>query len=261
VLAGADLSVAAGGRLALLGANGCGKTTVLRCLSGALRPQRGVVTRDGAPVSYSVRGLRRHRQAVQLVMQDPDDQLFAASVGQDVSFGPLNLGLGRAEAADRVAEALALLSIGHLRDRPTHLLSFGERKRVALAGAMAMRPAVLALDEPTAGLDPVGVEATIVALERLRAAGTTIVLSTHDVDLALRWADRVAVVVDGRITQGAPAELLGDGDLLGRARLEPPWLIRVAGHLAGLGLLPEGAAPRTVADLVAALPPVPGKGV
>jgi cobalt/nickel transport system ATP-binding protein len=258
VLDGADLSVAAGGRLALLGANGCGKTTVLRCLSGALRPAAGTVTVDGGPVDYSRAGLRRHRRAVQLVTQDPDDQLFSATVGQDVAFGPVNLGLAAREVADRVDEALGLLSVEHLRDRPTHLLSFGERKRVAIAGAVAMRPAVLALDEPTSGLDPAAVEETLAALRRLLAVGTTVVLSTHDVDLALRWADQIAVVVDGAIRQGAPGVLLRDTALLAAARLRPPWLVRVSERLGALGLLAERELelelPRTVDELIDLLP-------
>ncbi len=131
---------------------------------------------------------------MQLVVQDPDDQLFAASVEQDVSFGPLNLGLPDAEVRARVAEALEALDIAALADRPTHLLSYGQRKRTAIAGAVAMRPRVLILDEPTAGLDPDGQERLLATLDGLRAAGTTVVMATHDVDLALRWADDAALL-------------------------------------------------------------------
>lgn len=254
VLDGARLRVPVASRLALLGANGCGKTTVLRLLAGALRPAAGQVLRAGAPIAYSHSGLRVHRVAVQLVVQDPDDQLFAASVGQDVSFGPMNLGLPVAQVRQRVTEALELLAISHLADRPTHLLSFGERKRVAIAGAVAMRPEVLVLDEPTAGLDPAAVAETLVMLERLRGYGATIVLSTHDVDLAMRWADQVAVVVDGAIIQGEPAEVLADEDLLLRARLGGPWVLRVAARLRALGLIGALSAPRTVDELLAGLP-------
>ena len=117
-------------------------------------PRRRPVAVDGRPLEHSRRGLRAHRQEVQLVLQDPDDQLFSASVAQDVSFGPVNLGLPEDDVRARVAEALRLLAVEHLADRPTHQLSYGERKRVAIAGAVAMRPCVLLLDEPTAGLDP-----------------------------------------------------------------------------------------------------------
>ncbi|WP_346618624.1 ATP-binding cassette domain-containing protein [Blastococcus montanus] len=258
VLDGAAVTVPAGRRLALLGANGSGKTTLLRCLSGALRPAAGTVTVDGAPLVHTRRGLRDHRQTVQLVLQDPDDQLFSASVTQDVSFGPLNLGLAEDEVRARVAEALDLLGVADLAARPTHQLSYGERKRVAIAGAVAMRPCVVLLDEPTAGLDPTAVADTLAALARLQEHDSTVVMSTHDVDLALGWADEVAVVVDRTVVQGAPREVLGDGALLGRARLARPWALVVGARLHALGLLPDGPLPRDAGELLAALPDRPG---
>jgi cobalt/nickel transport system ATP-binding protein len=258
VLDGAALTVPAGRRLALLGANGSGKTTLLRCLSGALRPAGGTVTVDGRPLEHTRRGLREHRQVVQLVLQDPDDQLFSASVAQDVSFGPLNLGLDEDAVRERVTEALELLGVGPLAARPTHQLSYGERKRVAIAGAVAMRPCVLLLDEPTAGLDPSAVTDTLAALARLQEHDSTVVMSTHDVDLALRWADSVAVVVDRGVVQGAPGDVLGDVGLLARARLARPWALEVGARLRALGLLPEGALPRDAVELLTALPDRPG---
>jgi cobalt/nickel transport system ATP-binding protein len=253
VLAGATLDVPAGRRLAVLGANGCGKSTLLRCLSGALRPTGGQVLVDGEPVAYSRPGLRRHRQTVQLVTQDPDDQLFSASVAADVSFGPLNLGRPEAEVRERVEEALELLAVTAVRDRPTHQLSYGERKRVAIAGAYAMRPCVLALDEPTAGLDPVAVTDTMAALHRLQAARTSLVLATHDVDLALAWADEVAVVVDGSVHQGDPVTLLQDAALVRRARLQTPWVLRIVDRLAERGLIPPTATARDEPTLLSLL--------
>jgi cobalt/nickel transport system ATP-binding protein len=258
VLDGAALTVPAGRRLALLGANGSGKTTLLRCLSGALKPTAGAVTVDGVALEHSRRGLRAHRQEVQLVLQDPDDQLFSASVAQDVSFGPLNLGLAEQEVRDRVAEALTLLAVDSLAGRPTHQLSYGERKRVAIAGAVAMRPCVLLLDEPTAGLDPSAVAEALAALARLQQHDSTVVMSTHDVDLALRWADEVAVVVDRAVVQGAPEDVLGDDALLARARLGRPWALTLGARLRELGLLPRGILPRDAAALLAALPDRPG---
>jgi cobalt/nickel transport system ATP-binding protein len=180
-------------------------------------------------------------------------------VAQDVSFGPLNLGLPEDDVRARVAEALRLLAVDGLAGRPTHQLSYGERKRVAIAGAVAMRPCVLLLDEPTAGLDPSAVGETLAALARLQEHGSTVVMSTHDVDLALRWADEVAVVVDRRVVQGAPRAVLGDDGLLRRARLERPWALTVGARLRDLGLLPgDGVLPRDAAGLLAALPDRPG---
>lgn len=240
VLRGASLALLSGGRMALLGANGSGKTTLLRCLSGAHRPLQGTIRRDATPLDHGRRGLRTHRRAVQLVLQDAADQLFSADVTQDISFGPLNLGLPTDEVRARVAETLALLGIEHLAERATHQLSYGEQKKVALAGAVAMRPAVLLLDEPTAGLDPVGVADLRAILDRLHAAGTSLLLATHDVDFALAWADEAAVMRDGRVTQGPVCEVLSDPHLLAEARLVIPSPLRLA------RLLNLSGHPRTI---------------
>ncbi|MHA6783634.1 energy-coupling factor ABC transporter ATP-binding protein [Pseudonocardia saturnea] len=250
VLAGADLALHAGRRVAVLGPNGGGKTTLFRLLAGALAPAAGEVLLDGAPVVRNRRGLTALRTQVQLVLQDPDDQLFSASVGQDVSFGPVNLGLSPDEVRARVDGALAALGITGLADRPTHMLSFGQKKRVAIAGAVAMAPRLLVLDEPTAGLDPAGVEELLVTLADLHATGTTPVLSTHDVDLAQRWADEVAVVADGRVVTGEASAILGDAALLRAARLGPAWAPAVHRLLADAG---SAARPRTAAELHALL--------
>ncbi|WP_217141588.1 ATP-binding cassette domain-containing protein [Streptomyces sp. AC627_RSS907] len=252
VFAGLDFEVREGRALALLGRNGGGKTTLMRLLSGGLRPQAGTLTAEGVPVAYDRKGLTRLRTTVQLVVQDPDDQLFAASVGQDVSFGPLNLGLSDAEVRSRVAEALAALDITGLADRPTHLLSYGQRKRAAIAGAVAMRPRLLILDEPTAGLDPDGQERLLATLDRLRAGGTTVVMATHDVDLALRWSDDAALLTTAGVHTGPAAPTLARTDLLRRAGLRLPWGVAAAGLLRARGMLAESATgPRTPEELAA----------
>ncbi|WP_318211526.1 MULTISPECIES: energy-coupling factor ABC transporter ATP-binding protein [unclassified Streptomyces] len=250
VLSGVDFAVAEGRAVALLGRNGSGKTTLLRLLSGGLRCVSGSLRLDGTEVAYDRKGLTRLRTTVQLVVQDPDDQLFAASVDQDVSFGPMNLGLPEDEVRRRVREALEALDITALADRPTHLLSYGQRKRAAIAGAVAMRPRVLIMDEPTAGLDPHGQERLLDALQRLREAGTTVLMATHDVDLALRWADEAAVLAPSGLRTGPVAELLADDALLDEARLRRPWGTAVGRLLRTHGLLAAGAAePRTPEEL------------
>lgn len=248
VLRGADLTVPRGQRMALLGANGSGKTTLLRTLSGAVRPDSGTVRIDGNALAHNRKGLRIHRQVVQLVAQNPDDQLFAADVFRDVSFGPLNLGLAEDEVRGRVEHALAVLAIADLADRPIHELSFGQRKRVAVAGALAMQPCVMLLDEPTAGLDPQGVDEMVAALESLIVDHTTVVIATHDVDFSLWWADSVAVLVDGRVHHGDPVDVLSDPELIQRARLRRPLISQVA---AELGLDVSGV--RDVEQLVGAV--------
>lgn len=244
VLDGVDVEIRPGHRTALLGANGCGKTTLLACLSGGLVPDEGTVVVDGTTLAHNRRGLIDHRRRVQLVLQDPDDQLFSADVTQDVSFGPLNLGLTEDEARARVEEALTLLGVTHLASRATHQLSYGEKKRVAVAGAVAMRPDYLLLDEPTAGLDPDAVEDMLTAITRLEASGTTVIMATHDVDLALAWATTAIIVTGGRTTQGPADELLGDDRLVAEAHLRIPWPLQLAARLGW------SERPRGVADVV-----------
>ncbi|MER5726983.1 ATP-binding cassette domain-containing protein [Streptomyces sp. NPDC002138] len=252
VLSGVDFAIAPGRALALLGRNGSGKTTLMRLLSGGLRPAAGELRLDGAVVTHDRAGLTRLRTSVQLVVQDPDDQLFAASVEQDVSFGPMNLGLAAEEVRARVDAALTALDITALRDRPTHLLSYGQRKRAAIAGAVAMAPRVLILDEPTAGLDPDGQERLLDVLAGLRAAGTTVVMATHDVDLAVRWADDAAVLTPAGIRLGPAESLLADPGLLTSAGLRPAWAPAVTALLRGQGLLsPHLPGPKTPEALAA----------
>lgn len=247
VLQEASLRIERGARVALLGANGAGKSTLLRTLVGLMHAKSGRVVLDGAEVGHDRASVRALRRRVQLVLQDPDDQLFSADVYQDVSYGPTNMGLDEAEVRARVEEALVLLGVDHLAERATHQLSYGERKRVATAGAVAMRPDVLMLDEPTAGLDPRGVDDVSRALARLHQHGATLVVATHDVDMALAWADEVAIVCDGQVVQGPSGVVLGDRELLDSAHLRLPFTVDVA-HRMGLD-----ATPRTVEELAGLL--------
>ena len=149
----------------ILGANGAGKSTLFLNLNGVLTPQSGEVLLDGAPVRRDRKGLAELRRRVGIVFQDPDDQLFSADVYRDISFGAVNLGLPEAEVRRRVEAAMERTGVAHLRDKPTHALSFGQKKRAAIAGVLVMEPEVLILDEPTAGLDPQGVSGLLALLE------------------------------------------------------------------------------------------------
>jgi cobalt/nickel transport system ATP-binding protein len=253
-LRGLDLEVPAGCRLAVLGANGAGKTTALLHLNGSLRPSAGKVRIDGAPARYDRAGLRIWRSTVGLVLQDPDDQLFAGTVFEDVSFGPLNLGLGDDEVRCRVDEALAEMDIGGLGGRPIHMLSHGQRRRAALAGILAMRPRALVLDEPTAGLDAQGARSLLSSLDRLVASGRSVVYSTHDADLAYAWSDRVVIVDEGAaIAAGGSEQVLADETALARAGLGVPTALRIGLHARALGMLPPATPLPRTADAVAAL--------
>ena len=219
-LDGVDLTVAPGERVAVLGPNGSGKTTLVLHLNGILRPTAGTVTVDGRPVAEP--HLAEVRRRVGLVFQDPDDQLFMPTVGQDVAFGPANLGMRDDALRQRVAEALGLVGMGDVADRAPHHLSLGQRRRVALATVLAMDPTVLVFDEPSANLDPQARRELADVVTRL---GLTTIVVTHDLLYAAELCERAVVLDAGRIvTDGPTFDLLGDADLLAAHRLELPRL-------------------------------------
>jgi cobalt/nickel transport system ATP-binding protein len=237
-LAGVSLAISPGEKIASLGANGAGKSTLLNVLCGALSPAHGQVRLNAKKLAYDKIGLRELRSQVGLVLQDPDDQLFAASVFEDVSFGPVNLDLDARTVAERVDAALDALEITDLRERPTHMLSFGQRKRVAIAGIVAMQPSYLLLDEPSAGLDPLGVDHLMIALSRISSQGTAIALATHDVDTAYAWADRIVIFLHGSIAcSGTPAEVFADSGRLQDLRMRAPIIWDVAQSLRARGVI------------------------
>jgi cobalt/nickel transport system ATP-binding protein len=210
-LCGANLTVQPGQKVALLGRNGAGKSTLLLHGNGILRPTAGQVRVNGAALGYDRAGLARVRQQVGLVFQNPDDQLFSASVRQDIGFGPLNLGLPPAVVEQRVQQAAEQCAVGDLLAQPTHALSGGQKARVALAGVLAMQPRLLLVDEALAGLDPWMQAQMLAIFDRLAEQGVAIVLSTHDLMVARRWPDQIALLEAGQVVIVAPpADLLND---------------------------------------------------
>lgn len=223
------LRAPAGARVAVIGRNGCGKSTLFLHLNGILKPQAGQIHVAGQPVRYDAPTLRRVRQQVGLVFQNPDDQLFSASVAQDIAFGPLNLGLGAGEARRRVEEAASLCQVTDLLDRPTHALSVGQKARVALAGVLAMQPAVLVADESLAMLDPWMQEQMIDIFNQLARRGQTVLLATHDLRLARRWPDLVVVMEQGQVLAcDAPERVFADLTLRARIGLTERLIERMA---------------------------------
>lgn len=218
-LQGIELEVARGERVAVLGPNGAGKTTLALHLNGIHASHAGAVAVGGLELAED--NLAEIRRRVGLVFQDPDDQLFMPTVSDDVAFGPANLGLRGDELAARVAEALGAVEAAQLADRAPHHLSGGERRRVAIATVLAMRPDVLVLDEPSSGVDPAGRRELVTTLQAL---DITQLIITHDLPFALELCERAVIMDQGRVVADGPtSEILSDGALLRAHRLEMPF--------------------------------------
>jgi len=222
--------------LALLGANGCGKTTILKHLNGLLKPSSGKVFLDDRELRFFKDEEIFSR--VGMVFQDPNDQLFGATVGQDVAFGAVNLGLKPDEVTHRVNHALKMVGALELTGKAIHTLSFGQKRRVAIAGVLAMEPKVILLDEPTSGLDPRGASLVMRLLRKLnQERGTTMLMATHDVELVPLFSDRVAIMSKGKIiTEGPPGKVFANTDMIREVELRLP---RV-GHLIEILQKKEG---------------------
>lgn len=256
-----NLRVQKGEKLAILGSNGAGKSTLFMQFNGIYRPNSGSIKYRGHGISYENKALIELRKKVGIVFQDPDSQLFSASVYQDISFGPLNLGLSEEEVIARVKQALTDTETNDLEDKPTHLLSYGQKKRVSIAGVLAMEPEIIIFDEPTAGLDPRHSQEFMQLLNKLSMEGKTIILSTHDVDLAYSWSDRLAIMYRGEIiAHGIPGELFMHPEIVKRADLTIPWLIEMHSELVKKGWLPPSTPlPKTKEDLFQNIPAKSGQ--
>ena len=221
-LAGIDLQVDRGEFLAILGSNGSGKTTLIKHFNGLLKPTGGRVLLEGESIS-AVAG-REVFSRVGIVFQDPNDQLFAPTVEEDVAFGPINLGLTADEVAERVTEALEKVGMAEYAGKSIHALSHGQKKRICVAGVLAMRPDVIILDEPTAGLDPMGVHSLMHLLEKLnREQRVTMIMATHAVDLVPLFMSSIAILSHGKVLRcGSPEEIFGDRAAMEKARLHLP---------------------------------------
>jgi energy-coupling factor transport system ATP-binding protein len=257
----ADLTVVPGEAVALVGATGSGKSTVMQHLNGLYRPQQGRVVAVGVDLSHPRADLATVRTQVGLLFQSPEDQLFAQLVGDDVAYGPFQLTLPLKEVRDRVRWALEAVGLDFAAfvDRPIYALSGGEKRRVALAGVLALKPRVLVLDEPTAGLDPASAADLLARLEDLRRQGVTIVFVTHDLEEVLHLADRVVFIEAGE-TRGTyqVADLVADPEVLTRFGLAVPPLLRLQQALRDQGWPAWGRTPaELVQSLVEALPQPP----
>ncbi|MGG5460211.1 ATP-binding cassette domain-containing protein [Clostridium sp. B9] len=228
-LKGINMNIKKGEITAILGGNGVGKSTLFQNLNGILKPSSGKILFEGKPIEYSRKSLMKLRENVGIVFQDPDNQLFSASVYQDVSFGAVNMKLPEDIVRKRVENALKRTGIESLKDKPTHCLSFGQKKRVAIAGVLVMEPKVLILDEPTAGLDPMGVsEIMKLLVEMQKELGITIIIATHDIDIVPLYCKNVYVMKEGKvILSGSPSKVFGQKETIRKVNLRLPRI----GHL------------------------------
>lgn len=250
-LKGIDLQVAQGEKLAIMGANGSGKSTLFLTINGIYKPTSGKVFLNNHPVDYSKKGLLHLRKRVGVVFQDPDSQLFSASVTQEISFGVLNLGVTEKEARTRVEKVMEELNITSFKEKPTHFLSGGQKKRVSIADILVMDPEIIILDEPASGLDPKHARLIDKIIDDLSDRGITVILSTHDVERALIWADRVVLLDEGIvIDEGTPEEIFSKKEVLAQTNLEKPTVLKLFDSLCDAGILDKQLQiPRTANEL------------
>ena len=233
--------------VALLGRNGAGKSTLFLHFNGINIPKSGEVYIDGEKLEYDKESLFNARQKIGIVFQNPDNQLFAPTVEEDVAFGPMNLGLPIEEVEQRVKDSLEKVGMAGFEKKSPHHLSGGQKKRVAIAGILAMRPKIMVLDEPTAGLDPQGVTALTKLLKELNEEGITIIISTHEVNLVPDYAKKVFVLVDGLlIAEGTPKEIFSQPEILEQANLEVPIVTTLFHDLEKEGFDMENDYPLTI---------------
>lgn len=235
VLKEIGLSIHSGEKIAVMGSNGAGKSTFFLNLNGVLKPDKGEIILAGKRLGK--KGLLELRKRVGFVFQDADSQIIASNVKAEISFGPMNLGLSREEVSKRVEEAVSYMSLADLQDRAPHYLSGGEKKRVSIADILAMEPELLIFDEPMAALDPVNADRVEQILNRLHDDGKTLLIATHDVDFAYRFADRILVFSDGSlIADGTPFEIFHKEEVMAQAHLKKPSMMIIWEALVDAGL-------------------------
>ena len=237
-LNGLSLEIKRGQKIAVMGANGSGKSTFFLCCTGIHKPQKGKLYLDGKEVKYNKKGLLDLRSKVGIVFQDPDNQLFSASVYQEISFGILNLGVSEEQAKKEVEEVIDYLEITPFRSKPTHALSGGQKKQVSIADILVMHPEIIILDEPAAALDPRHTTMVNHIVEQMTASGITVLMATHDVNYAYEWADEVILFHEGKVLMnGSPEQVFGNRAALRQTNLEPPAVLELFESLCKKGIL------------------------
>lgn len=232
-----NIQINKGEKIAIMGPNGAGKSTLFSHFNGLSEPTSGHVEIDGEKIVFKREELLKVRQKVGIVFQDPNDQLFAPTVREDVAFGPMNLGLDYDEVKRRISESLERVGMSGFEDKTPHHLSGGQQKRVAIAGIIAMKPEIMILDEPTAGLDPEGVDKVLNILNKLNSKGISIVISSHDIEMVNQFANKIYVLYDGEIiASGDKHQIFSDKKLLKKAHLKSPITTEILYKLKENGL-------------------------
>lgn len=237
-LNGLSLEIKKGQKIAFMGANGSGKSTFFLCCTGILKPQKGKLFFHNKEITYKKKELLDLRSKIGIVFQDPDNQLFSASVYQEISFGPLNLGHSEEETKKEVEEVIDYLEITPFRHKPTHALSGGQKKQVSIADILVMKPEIIILDEPAAALDPKHTTMVNHIVEQMTQNGITVLMATHDVNYAYEWADEVLLFHEGKVLMhGTPAQVFGNRGALKQTNLEPPAVLELFESLCRKGIL------------------------
>lgn len=232
-----NIEIEKGEKVAIIGPNGAGKSTLFSHFNGLTEPTSGCVKIEGKAISFEKDELLKVRQKVGIVFQDPNDQLFAPTVKEDITFGPMNLGLSYGEVEKRVEDALKMVGMENYEDKTPHHLSGGQQKRIAIAGIIAMKPEIMILDEPTAGLDPDGVEKVLNIMNQLNKEGMTLIISSHDIDMISKYADKIFILYNGEIIEsGNKNKIFSDMELLKKAHLRTPITTEILYNLKESGL-------------------------
>jgi cobalt/nickel transport system ATP-binding protein len=245
-----NMSIEEGKKIAVLGPNGAGKTTLFLHFNGILKPKSGKILYKGEEINYRHSELVKLRKNVGIVFQNPDIQLFSASVYQEISFGPMNLGYPENIVKEKVENAMKETRIIGLKDKPTHFLSYGQKKSVSIADIIVMEPEVIILDEPTVYLDPKHVQEIMGLFDKLVEKGKTIILSTHDVDFAYSWADYIYVMKNGKVVaKGEPTVVFANAKELDRSDLKKPMLLEIYEILKEKGIISGSNIPKNIEEL------------
>ncbi|MCX7883571.1 MAG: ATP-binding cassette domain-containing protein [Caloramator sp.] len=238
-----NLKIEKGEKISLIGLNGSGKTTLFLNLNGVLKPSKGKIIYKGKEIKNNRKDLNMLRKNVGIVFQNPDTQLFCGNVYEEVSFGAVNLGLCDDEIRRRVDRALISTNIYDYKDKAVHYLSYGQKKRVSIADILVMEPEIIIFDEPTSSLDLYHSKQVVKLFDEFSQKGTTVIISTHDIEIAYSWSDYIVVMKKGKVlAQGVPYDIFSKEDILRECMLEKPLILEIFENLKEKNLIKSSSS-------------------